>query len=138
MKQKAQAWSIDIIIGVVLFLVLLVVVYTLVATSPIGNVELRRNADVIYSKLDDTKNSDSTIPAIMSGNIIKKDQIDDLLALEYETLKNSLGITDDFCIVITYTHGGIYNLSGTQTSYGKSGDNIIIGKAGSADIYCGN
>ena len=136
-NNKAQAWSIDIIIGVILFLILIVVVYTLVATSPLGNLELRRNADNIYTKLDETKNEDPNIPKIISGNIIKDENIQQLLEKDYNELKNALGITGDFCIVITYTHGGIHNLSTTNQSYGNPNHDLIIGKTGTETIYCG-
>ncbi|MFP4567859.1 MAG: hypothetical protein ACLFN8_02860 [Candidatus Woesearchaeota archaeon] len=135
---KAQAWSIDIIVGVIIFLVVLVVVYTLVATSPLGNIELRRDADSVHSKFDRTRNTDPEIPSIFSGNVLIEEEITKLLAEEYEELKTKLGIKGDFCIVITYMNEGIYNMSDTKTSYGNSADNILIGKDKDGNpIYCG-
>ena len=137
-NKKAQAWSIDIVIGVIIFLVVIVAVYTLVATSPLGNLELRRDADLINAKLDRTRTTDPDIPSLFSGNIILEDNINALLAENYEELRQKLGIKGDFCIVITYMHGGIYNLSPTHTSYGNPADTIKIGRTGSDYIFCGS
>ena len=137
-NKKGQAWSIDIVIGVILFLVIIVVVYTLVATSPLGNMELRRDAEIINAKLDRTRTTDPNIPSLFSGNMILAQNIEDLLNEDYEELRLKLGIKGDFCIVITYMHGGIYNLSPTHTSYGNPADTIKIGRTGSDYIFCGS
>lgn len=130
---KAQTWSIDIVIGVVLFLIILVVVYTLVATSSLGDLELRRDAENVYSKFDGSKGTHDGVPAIFSGNVISEEGIEDLLGEDYGSLKAALGIEGDFCIVITYTHGGIHELHGGKNSYGNPADGVLI----STGIFCG-
>lgn len=131
---KAQTWSIDIVIGVVLFLVIIVVVYTLIASSSMREIELMRDVDNIYSKLDGSKGTHIGVPSFFSGNVITQEGIDELLAQEYENLKVALGIRGDFCIVITYAHGGIHDLNENKRSYGDSSHGVEI----SSGIYCGD
>jgi hypothetical protein len=136
---KAQAWSIDIVIGVVLFLILIVVIYTLIATNPVNDAELRRNADLLHSKLDSTKNTDDSIPKILTDNKLNPEELKNLLDENYNEMKAALGLTQDFCIVITYTSGGIYEIDTDKYSYGNSADNLNLGKdSDGAIIYCGS
>jgi hypothetical protein len=136
-NMKGQAWSIDIVIGVVLFLILLAVVYTLVATSTTGNIELRRNADIIHTTLDKTRTNNPGT-AFISGNVIDPDELEVFMAKQYDEIKNSLGITGDFCIVITYVNEGIYNTTDKMT-FGKPDHNLVIGRDEIGQpIYCGN
>ncbi len=136
---KAQAWSMDIIIGVILFLIIIVIVYTLVATSPLANLELRRDAETINAKFDKTRNTDSDMPQLFSGNVILNESIEKLLDEDYQALKTKLGIKGDFCIVITHMHDGIFNLSGSEATFGNEDDNVKIGTTSTGDpIYCGN
>ncbi|MCC7574885.1 hypothetical protein KO361_04805 [Candidatus Woesearchaeota archaeon] len=133
---KGQAWSIDIIIGVVLFLILLVVVYTLVATSRAGTIELRRNAELIHTKFDKTKSTHPDIPSILSGNILEPDKLQELMAKEYDEIKRALGITGEFCIVITHPDEGIYEVNGKK-SFGDPSHGLIVGQNETGSIYCG-
>lgn len=136
---KAQAWSMDIIIGVILFLIIIVIVYTLVATSPLGNLELRRDAENLNAKLDKTRNTDTDIPQLFSGKVILNESLEQLLQEDYNELKQKLGIKGDFCIVITHMNDGIFNLSGDKVTYGNPNDNVKIGVNSDGDpIYCGN
>jgi len=134
--KNAQTWSIDIIIGMVLFLLLLVVIYTLVTTSPTGVTELKRNADIITTKLDTEKNTNEAIPKIIQGNTLSQAELERLMQTDYEELKSALGITGNFCIVITYMHGGIHNITENIQSYGKPEHELIIGQT-SNKIICG-
>lgn len=136
-NNKAQTWSIDIVIGVVLFLVLVVVVYTLVASSPAGNIELRRNADTLYAKFDGLRNQDENIPNIFTGNVLSEEELDKLTQKEYEQIKNALGITGDFCIVITTPQQGIQNITSNKMTYGNPNHELAIGQIDDTTIYCG-
>ena len=122
---KAQAWSMDIIIGVVLFLIILVALYALVDTSSF-NFRLRGDADKVYSKFDKSVSGDAL--AFIDGDKITKEGLEELLSADYETLKREIGITSDFCIIITDQHGAVRNMSeiadliGYPMTYGAGAD----------------
>ena len=137
-NSKGQTWSVDIILGVALFLILIVVVYMLMATSPLSDLELRRDADLIYSKFDRDKSVDPEIPSIFLSNTLDNESFQELLDKDYEELRSKLNIKGDFCIVVTYMHGGIHNLSEDKRSFGKEADGLVLGREGDTKIICGN
>ena len=134
-KRKAQAWSMDIIIGVVLFLVILVAVYALVVSSG-PNFRLRGDANKVYSQLD--ARTSSLGIHLFDGNRISQEGINRLLNENYDELRTKLGISGDFCIVLTDKHDAIYNLSevaGREEGRRTYGGNITISVDG---LVCGN
>ncbi|PIN80838.1 hypothetical protein COV13_02955, partial [Candidatus Woesearchaeota archaeon CG10_big_fil_rev_8_21_14_0_10_32_9] len=99
-RKKGQAWSLDLIIGVVLFLLILVVVYSLLSSKPTQNNELRSDADKIFTKMDAINNPSQNLPKVVQGNSLSEDELIKLYGLSYDELKAEMGVTEEFCIVV--------------------------------------
>jgi len=143
-SKKAQAWSVDLIIGVVVFLLLIVILYSLLANQPVKDTTLRQQADNVYARLDVKTTSgdygaDPTLPKIIVANSINNSAINKLYiyATGYDDLRQKLGINGDFCIVMVDDEGAIvptYDSNGVpRFSQGNVNDNLYI----SDGIVCG-
>lgn len=135
---KAQAWSMDIIIGVVLFLIILVALYALVDTSSF-NFRLRGDADKVYSKFDKAVSAEDL--AFIDGNRITIEGLEKLLDKDYEELKREIGITSDFCIIITDQHGAVRNMSviaGSSSGAATYGNSEDLRISNYDDLFCGD
>jgi len=130
-KKKGQAWSLDLIIGVVLFLLILVVVYSLLSSKPTQNNELRSDADKIFTKMDAINNPSQNLPKVVQGNSLSEDELVKLYGLSYDELKAELGVTDEFCIVVVDDFDSIIEINSSYSV--GSGEDLSIGEG----IYCG-
>ncbi len=142
-KIKGQTWSIDMSIGVVIFLLLLVLVYVL-ANPPSGSdTRLRVEADRVYSRIDSSSVPSEDRPGVIDGRDLNEEELD-RLAQHYEDpegythIRSLLGIEGDFCLVIVDEFGGIKNISSSVRSIGNPDDGLVIGKDSDGnDIICG-
>ena len=132
-NKKAQTWSIDLIMGVVLFLLLIVIIYALLRAEVPRETQLRTSADQVYGKLDN--NPTSGVPQIVRGNSLSEDQLKILYAMDYEELKAKLGITGEVCILIVDDFGGIVEITGVSRSSYSIGEGTELEIADG--IYCG-
>jgi len=130
-NKKAQTWSIDLVIGVVIFLLVIIIIYSLIASRPPKENQLRDDADRIYSKLDSRSNVNDDIPKVLTGNSISNEDLVNLYKEDYNTLKAKLGVTSDFCILVVTDNNGIINTT-AGNSIG-SGEDVII----TSNVYCG-
>jgi len=146
-SKKAQTWSLDLIIGVVVFLLLIVILYSLLAGRQQEELQLRQQADLVYARLEAGRSlAGASLPKAIEGNSIDPQEIYELYQLPYEQLKSELGVTADVCIVIVdETINGeeaivpISDPGGTDSevrlSAGTQEDQVIITKNG---IFCGS
>lgn len=139
-NKKAQTWSLDLIIGIVVFLLLIVIVYSLLATVPEDQVRLRQDADKANARFNRGVAQENSLPAIFDGDEINETE---LIALfndnsRYEEFKSNLGIESEICIVLVDELGGIVELDdgsgGTVNSFGNGDVNI---SKGPPNIICG-
>lgn len=131
--KKAQTWSIDLVLGVVIFLLVIVIVYSLIASTPPGETKLRDDADRTYIMLNAEEQKSSEVPNIIEGNSISEEELAELYAMNYQDLKQKLGITSDFCIVVVTDDNGIIRPQNGNASIG-TGEDIVMGNT----IYCGD
>ncbi|MGV8162726.1 MAG: hypothetical protein ACP5N2_05350 [Candidatus Nanoarchaeia archaeon] len=131
-NKRAQTWSIDLVLGVVIFLLVVIVIYSLIASRPVQESQLRDDADKIYSRLDTRSDKNDQVPKIIEGNSISYEELENLYAEDYDTLKAKLGITTDFCIIVVTDNNGIINMTSGQSI--GNGEDVILGN----NIYCGN
>lgn len=129
--KRGQTWSLDLIIGVVLFLLILVVVYSLLAAKPNQENDLRTEADNIVTKIDSVNNPTQTLPKVIQGNSLSEDELKKLYGMSYDELKAELGITGEFCIMVVDDFGSIIPIN-NSLSVG-SGEDLEI----SDGVYCG-
>lgn len=130
-RKKGQAWSLDLIIGVVLFLLILVVVYSLLSSKPTQNNELRSDADKIFTKMDAINNPSQNLPKVVQGNSLSEDELIKLYGLSYDELKAEMGVTEEFCIVVVDDFDSIIVINNSYSV--GSGEDLSIGDG----IYCG-
>ncbi|MFP4112270.1 MAG: hypothetical protein ACLFPQ_01390 [Candidatus Woesearchaeota archaeon] len=115
-KMKAQVFSLDTIIGVVIFLVVFTIFFAILTknTQQDTTEQLNQEAQVLLNKLtttDDSSLSPGQDLAIVKGGRVVEERIPELLGKDYEELKASLGIKGDFCIFFEDRDGNIINIS---------------------------
>ena len=123
-KSKGQAWSIDVVIGVLIFLIVIGLFYVLL----IGNfkkdtTELQIASETIATKIVAPK---GTGVGIMNNNQIEKDTLLNYTN-DYEGLKSALGVSSDFCIFLEDEEGNVINISNsTHTVVGVGSSEINV------------
>jgi len=121
-KSKAQSWSIDISIGVVVFIAAFVVVYVLLGANQNPEIDnLRDEATIIIKEVV----SDESKLRIVDNNEINITRLNDLKSIDYEELKRKFRIEGDFCIYIEDEQGNIVLIDDTYKGIGSP--NIDIG-----------
>jgi hypothetical protein len=103
MGERGQTWSMDLIIGVLIFMLAIGVIYALLASKGRENTApLRIESEVIATKLlDDPQigvTSEQQLDATKLGN---------LTSIDYETLRQQLGVQKEFCIFLQDESGNI-------------------------------
>lgn len=135
-NKKAQTWSVDLVLGVVIFLLVIVIIYSLIASRPNKENQLRDDADKIYVNLAGDKasaeeNNLGEVPKIIEGNEISAEELEELYSEDYQALKEKFGITSDFCIMVITDDNALIDFNGNSSI----GDNksITIGNT----MFCG-
>lgn len=102
--KKAQVWSADLIIAVIIFLFILGVFYAVMvnrSSSPRGDLE--QQSDYIASKLDREKNPNPY--AVIDKNTLDQETLNILYNSTYKELKQQFNIQGDFCIYLEDQEG---------------------------------
>ncbi len=131
-RRLGQTWSIDIIIAVIIFVLIISVFYAILSSRSESTVtDLRAESQTVSAKLRDESVNSAT--GIMVDGVIQEDKLKELCQLSYEEVKRKLGIEDEFCIYIEDQEGNIVPIpcGGTEKA-GIGSDNINI----SPDYYC--
>lgn len=137
-RKRGQTWSIDLIIGVVVFMLVIVILYALLSTDPDEEHVLRQEADIVYSRLD-AETSDTEISHIVEGQRIETTKIKELYSMNYDELKGALGTRGEFCIVIVDDDNRIIPVEEEGVTYLSGGNpdhGLIISK--DSGILCGD
>ncbi|MBC8500137.1 MAG: hypothetical protein ISS25_05000 [Nanoarchaeota archaeon] len=94
-SKKGQAWSIDLIIGLLVFVLILVIFYTLIGGEKESKVrEFTGKADVVAERLFEEGLVDPVTGEFNDEKFLE------LAEEDYEGLKERLGIVGDFCLFI--------------------------------------
>jgi hypothetical protein len=134
MVRKGQTYSMDLIIGAVIFILLVVVFLALLLVNRSQDTDLRSQIDSIFNGFD-TQSTSSGAIKIFNGNNIDRDKLIELFESDYATVKRELGIRDDFCIIFTDSTGGLigFDVGGeTRYSFGHPGIKIT------PELNCGD
>ncbi len=130
MNTKSQTWSLDLMLGVAIFLALAVIFVFLLFTQT-DEFLLREDADKIYSQFDLRTNPDGL--GLFEGGSISREALEKLfIETQYDQIRNELGITGEFCIVLVDNTDGLIKI-GDKYGFG-SGEDIEI----SEGIFCGD
>ncbi|MBR9692894.1 hypothetical protein GOV07_03085 [Candidatus Woesearchaeota archaeon] len=129
MRTKAQVWSMDLIIAVVIFLLAIGVFYFFTE----GKVEedtsrLQIESQIIANRLTGDENI-----SIVKDGAIDDEKLQTLILKndEYDKLKEELGVHDDFCMVLRDQNGSIILIgNGTDNRVGIGSPHIKVNISG--------
>ena len=121
MKGRGQAWSMDLIIGVLVFMLAIGIIYTVLSGKDRGDIApLRIESEVIATKL-----SDDPTYRIADNNQIDQERLEVLLGnatQDYEGLKAAFGVKNEFCIYLRDESGNLtYIVDGDGNAYSGIG-----------------
>lgn len=113
---RGQAWSIDLVIGVLIFLLVIGLFYVLLMKNfNKDTTELQIASETIATKIIDDKTPAAGGVGIIKDERIDKNALEDLAGKDYETLKKEFGITSDFCIFLEDEDGNVINITNNST-----------------------
>ena len=122
--RRAQVWSIDVMLAVVIFLSIILVFYvTLTANSNSNIDDLQTEAGLIRTAIS----TDSDLSFVTNSQVDNIKLLDFITAVDddYDAVKQELGINSDFCIYYEDEQGNLILLNNTFTGVGSS--NITVG-----------
>lgn len=110
MGRKGQAWSVDLVIGVLIFLLVIGVFYVvLINKSNSDTTQLKIASETVATKL-----VDDPAVGIVEGDAIQQEKLEDMLQKEYDSLRQQFGINSEFCIFLEDDKGNIINITYTN------------------------
>lgn len=135
-KRNAQAISLDLIIGVVIFLLILIVVYSVINAETPKEKKLRIYADSVVAKLEKGIAQGANLPGILNEDELDESELDKLYGMDYQEVKRRLGLpgNTEVCIVVVDDLGAIKEYNNSISSFGNEDDNLTI----SSGIICGD
>lgn len=116
MKKRGQGWSLDAIVAVIIFVVLIIVVLWFMTFAVKNN------------RLEALKSEGESIPEILEGDEpfgfivgkrIDKERLAEFSKLPYEEIRKQLGIKADFCIHLQDEDGNLINISPDRAAIGS-------------------
>lgn len=94
-SKKAQAWSIDLIIGLLVFIMIIMIFYTLVGSKDESTIrDYSEKAELVASRLYEEGLVDA------DTGIFNDEKFLELASEDYDSLKERLGIVGEFCLFV--------------------------------------
>jgi len=120
--KTSQAWSMDIMIAIVLFIGTIFVFYSVLSAkqSPKTD-ELQDDASIV---LESIVSEDSDI-GILNGAEVNETKLEELLGMEYSEIKKKMRVENEFCIFLEDEEGNVIYI--TQDQPGIGSQEIEIG-----------
>lgn len=120
MNPKAQTWSVDIILAVIIFMGAFFIFYALLYENSGTKVSsLKEEASIIIKQV-----SAGGSLRILNKNEINISKVNELKNLSYEELKQRLRVEGDFCIYIEDENGNLVLINNSYKGIGSSSINI--------------
>jgi len=124
---KSQAWSMEVMIAVVLFMGIIFLFFSLFsAGSGTKEKELQEDASKVIGDIY----SDDPVIGILDGNRINSTKLENILGMNYSDIKEQLKIRNDFCLYLEDENGNIIYLNYTHSGIGSSSINV-------SNVSCG-
>lgn len=125
--RRAQSWSIDVIIGVIIFMMIVAIFYAFLGAQSQASVEdLKADADTTSEKI-------SGDLGILSNGEFDQRALEELCNRPYSEVKALLGIENDVCIFLEDENGNIIPC-GTNNKSGIGNGDISLGES----LNCGD
>lgn len=119
--MKAQIWSIDLFIAVIIFLLGIGIFYYFIGHSSADKQsQLRIESQIAANKLTGEDNS-----SLINNSQIDQNKVEDLAGKSYEDIKKDLGLKDDFCIIFKDQDGNLL-LLGKNNVTGIGNGNLTL------------
>ncbi len=119
--SKAQSWSIDIILGVLIFTAAFFVLYSILYSNPNTKASsLNDQASIIIKQ---TTAGDGAV-AIVNNNEVNISKFNELKNLSYEELKRTLRVEGDFCIYLEDENGNLVLINNSFKGIGSPSINL--------------
>lgn len=129
--KKSQAWSMDIMLAVVIFIGAALFFYLILNNSQ--GTEINALQDDASKVINALVSDDSGI-GIINGNEVNTTKLKDLLSEDYESIKQKLRIESEFCIFMEDGDGNIIYIdtNSEQNPTGIGSEIINV-----SDVPCG-
>ena len=119
--MKSQAWSLDIMLAVVVFIGTALFFYSILSQSQSTKVkDLENEATNVLGNIE-TQNSTASM---IDDNELNITKLEGLLGKNYSEIKNKLRLKNDFCIYFEDKQGNIIYINQTHTGIGSVTINI--------------
>jgi hypothetical protein len=134
--RKAQTWSFDLIIAVVLFIVVVAVFYSFLSADTYQDAtsRLESGAELIINQLDCDAGGDDEVCIITKGEVTEA-SLEKLGIQSYDQVKTSLGVTGEFCIYLRATDGTLVPFPNDLAGVGKNTTTLF--ETDDTQINCG-
>ena len=120
-NKYSQAWSIDVMLAIVIFITTIFLFFVFLNPTQKSDVgELRDEASIV---LKDIESAGSDL-GIVDGAIINETKLQELLGKDYQEIKKSLRIKNDFCIYFEDENGNIIYIEQNRPGVGSGTINI--------------
>lgn len=118
MNKRAQSWSMDLVIGFVIFLLAVGIIYAvLTSKSKEDTAPLRVDSEAVATKLTTPEASQDQKVLVADKNQLDIGKLNDLTQADYNKLKQQFGVNNDFCIYLLDENGNTVYL---RDSAGKN------------------
>lgn len=119
-KKNAQAWSIDMIIAVVIFVLMISVLYTVLnREARVDLIDLQVDANNGISRLSD---KEAETCNFLDGQTVNVTQLEACFNQDPDTIRQQLGIENKFCLYLEDKEGRVIYISDRP----GAGDNELI------------
>ena len=120
-KSKAQSWSVDIILAVIIFMAAFFLFYVLLKPDQRADV---RNLEKEASKVVEEVTAQDALIRIIDSNQINESKLAELKNLSYEELKRRLRVEGDICIYFEDEKGNLILINNSYVGIGSAKINL--------------
>jgi len=121
--KSSQAWSLDIMLAIVIFIGTIFVFYAILSNNPKSSVD---NLEDDAAKVLENIASEDPDLGFIDGIEINQEKLQGLLLEDYEEIKKQLRVENDFCIFLEDENGNVIKIDENFAGIGSS--NIQIGE----------
>lgn len=119
--KKSQSWSIDIVLGVVIFMAAFFIFYSLLNADTGAKAQnLKKEASLVTKQVA----SQEAPLRVVDKNEVNISKLNELKKLSYEDLKRRLRIEGDFCIYLEDNKGNLVLINNSYRGIGSQNINL--------------
>ena len=115
-RKKSQSWSIDVALGVIIFMAAFFISFSLINSNDDAKVDSLKKESLAIIK--QVTSEDSPLK-VVQNNEIDSQKLDDLKGMTYVDLKRKLRADKDFCIYMEDDNGNIIPMNGNYLGIGS-------------------